>query len=82
MESREKGPSEMGEELEQGHLGTGRLVGRWLQHRVGSSRVSGRPLGISDSVGPRLRAETMHFQQTPGGCRCSWPKGLLFEQQE
>lgn len=31
----EKGPSEMGEELEQGHLGTGEVGGRWLQHRSG-----------------------------------------------
>lgn len=71
----------MGEELEQGHLGTGRLVGRWLQHRVGSSRVSGRPLGISDSVGPRLSRDNA-FPTNSWGMPVQLAQGLLFEQQE
>ena len=71
----------MGEELEQGHLGTGRLVGRWLQHRVGSSRVSGRPLGISDLVGPRLSRDNA-FPTNSWGMPVRLAQGVLFEQQE
>ena len=76
-----KGHLRWGRSWSKGHLGTGRLVGKWLQHRVGCSRASGSPPGISDSVGPSLSRHNA-FPTNSWGMQVRLAHRLLFEQQE